>query len=269
MKNLILLFIGLTLTGCTHEVIINSVPRTHLVDSAEAVENLDNAVVALVRPQLTDEEPAIPDDVSTLGKKHEAYCTGVFISYSKILTAAHCVQRRSVQTIMTPFGPIDLEMPNDESPIGDVKKITTHQDYLEDGSLKTYRTYHVVEYNRDIDLALLEVSTECEGSCELDHSWLAVAPTAPRQGETVYTLGHPGGLMYTLTSGLVSRARVQFGDDPGVYFQSSSQAFFGNSGGPVVNEKGEIVGICSAILYRQPHLSLYVHTTMIRRFLDE
>jgi len=74
---------------------------------------------------------------------------------------------------------------------------------------------------------------------------LYVATSLPRSGEEVYALGHPGtagqALEMTITNGIVSNSDRRVGD--GRYIQHTAAISPGNSGGPLLNKRGEVVGI--------------------------
>lgn len=76
-------------------------------------------------------------------------------------------------------------------------------------------------------------------------------------GDTVFALGSPGFLSQSVTQGIVANASMVLpeqtavkmilrGEDVGTlvrWILHDAQIFHGNSGGPLINEKGEIVGI--------------------------
>jgi serine protease Do len=102
----------------------------------------------------------------------------------------------------------------------------------------------VVKNNGDLDLALLRV--------EGDPGDLPALPVgdsdALRVGELVYAIGHPWG---RLGAGVVSGIGVAGG--PGGrarYVQSDVSLAPGNSGGPLLNARGEVVGINAMIFGR-------------------
>lgn len=65
-------------------------------------------------------------------------------------------------------------------------------------------------------------------------------------GEKVIAIGHPYGLKFTATEGIVSKAkRLHNGLN---YIQIDAAINPGNSGGPLVNEFGEIIGINTFII---------------------
>jgi putative serine protease PepD len=71
----------------------------------------------------------------------------------------------------------------------------------------------------------------------------AMAP--PQIGDSVLVVGAPLGLDETVTSGIVSAQRTEDGHD---YLQFSAPISPGNSGGPVVDNRGRVVGITVAKL---------------------
>jgi serine protease Do len=63
----------------------------------------------------------------------------------------------------------------------------------------------------------------------------------PVQGDTVIAVGHPFGLKYTSTQGIISNTDHEVGDIS--YLQHDAALNPGNSGGPLLNDQGEIIGI--------------------------
>lgn len=71
-------------------------------------------------------------------------------------------------------------------------------------------------------------------------------PAMIAEGQTVYALGHPLGLDFTLSRGIISnRQRVRSGTS---LIQTDVSLNPGNSGGPLVNEQGEVIGVANQIL---------------------
>lgn len=101
----------------------------------------------------------------------------------------------------------------------------------------------VIGVAREVDLALLKV----------EMTGLPTLPLADydtlRQGELVFAFGNPEGLRNSVTMGVVSAvARQPDADHPMVYIQTDAPINHGNSGGPLVNVSGEVVGINTFIL---------------------
>ncbi len=61
------------------------------------------------------------------------------------------------------------------------------------------------------------------------------------EGDSILAIGHPYGLKYSATSGIVSKAQRVYNNIN--YIQVDAAINPGNSGGPLVNQKGEVVGV--------------------------
>ena len=73
-------------------------------------------------------------------------------------------------------------------------------------------------------------------------------PQLPRVGDWVMAIGSPFGFENTVTAGVISATRRQLPGDGFVPFIQTDVALNpGNSGGPLVNMRGEVVGINSQI----------------------
>jgi S1-C subfamily serine protease len=86
----------------------------------------------------------------------------------------------------------------------------------------------------DVDLALLLVETS-----GLEPLGPITAFRDVRVGESVVAVGHPLGLDFTITDGIVSAKRG------GHELQTSAPISPGNSGGPLVNKRGYVLGVNS------------------------
>lgn len=98
------------------------------------------------------------------------------------------------------------------------------------------------------DMAVLEFVTT-PGS-EIDV--IDFTKTEPNVGDKVYAIGNPlGTYPYTVTDGIISAKNRARGGLTGKFgfLQHTATLIWGNSGGPLVNEKGEVVGINSQIAF--------------------
>jgi len=84
-----------------------------------------------------------------------------------------------------------------------------------------------------IDVALLWVPRQS------GHAMFVQPVAKPSDGEEVFVIGHPEGLKYTLSTGLVSGLHDQI-------VQISAAISPGNSGGPVYDSHGDLIAIVSA-----------------------
>ena len=131
----------------------------------------------------------------------------------------------------------------------------------------------VVLQDRQNDIALLSINDQKQLSAALP-----LAPVSARAGNNVFTLGYPRvdilGRTPKLSTGIISSVNGYM-DDPSTY-QTSVQIQPGNSGGPLFNMNGEVVGVVAAMLgdtsgagHAQPGLSYAVKAEMIHAALHE
>lgn len=71
-------------------------------------------------------------------------------------------------------------------------------------------------------------------------------PESVKDGDAVIAIGHPYGLNYTATEGIVSKAKRLYNNLN--YIQIDAAINPGNSGGPLVNMRGEIIGVNTFII---------------------
>lgn len=67
-----------------------------------------------------------------------------------------------------------------------------------------------------------------------------------KQGDPIITIGHPLGLKFTATQGIVSKTDRLYGNVQ--FIQIDAPINPGNSGGPLINEKGEVIGVNTFII---------------------
>jgi S1-C subfamily serine protease len=117
-----------------------------------------------------------------------------------------------------------------------------------EGSRASTRTATVVGTDPSLDLALLKI----------DPSGLALHPlklsasTAPQVGDPAYAIGNPFGLNWTLTTGVVSALGRQIRSPNGSVIshviQTDAPLNPGNSGGPLLDASGSVIGVNSQIV---------------------
>ena len=106
----------------------------------------------------------------------------------------------------------------------------------------------IVGTDPDTDLALLKIDPEDElPVLKLGNS------SGLRVGDWVMAVGNPLGFDRTVTVGVVSalgRSNLRFGTNSPAYqdyIQTDASINFGNSGGPLVDARGRVIGVNSAI----------------------
>jgi len=135
--------------------------------------------------------------------------TGFFVDTHTIATAHHVVAGQTV---------VDIYLKGHKIPI--------------DGK--------VIEYSKDMDLALITVATERPNVA------LNLTPRKQQVGQEIYVIGHPNGLKWSLSSGIISHInRKTMGGSLDGVIQIDAPINGGNSGGPVFDLRGDVIGIVS------------------------
>lgn len=100
------------------------------------------------------------------------------------------------------------------------------------GSNEIFKVVEVIHRSEDEDFILFRVNAT-------NTNYIPLAQYKPVIGEKVYAIGSPRGLENTFSSGEVSQWRDK------QLMQTSTQIDHGSSGGALINEFGEVVGITS------------------------
>ncbi len=103
---------------------------------------------------------------------------------------------------------------------------------------QTYENVKIIGTNAEMDLALLKIET-------LDHRKFPTVPVGDsdelKQGQPVFAIGAPLGLERSVSQGIISlKNRLDGGQ---LYIQTTTQINSGNSGGPLFNLRGEVIGV--------------------------
>jgi serine protease Do len=129
-----------------------------------------------------------------------------------------------------------------------------------DGLLFTVR--RVLAIDEDRDLAILEIFAPNLRPLRLADS------NALTQGERVYAIGSPYGFDYTITDGLFSGQRRVSNTPPIDVLQVSVSLSPGSSGGPLINGRGEVIGVATRTIPGQP-LGIGVPSNVLRDLRDK
>jgi len=112
----------------------------------------------------------------------------------------------------------------------------------------------VVGSDPDTDIALIKI----DGQAGLPVAPLGDSSTL-RSGEWVVAIGNPLGYEHSVTVGVVSYVgRKLFDASLDNYIQTDAAINFGNSGGPLINGRGEVIGINAAISSRASNIGFAV-----------
>ncbi len=123
----------------------------------------------------------------------------------------------------------------------------------------------VVGSDPDTDIALIKVS----GPTPFPHATLGDS-NALRVGEWVCAIGNPLAYEHTVTVGVVSFiGRKLFDASLDNYIQTDAAISFGNSGGPLINGRGQVIGINSAISRQANNIGFAVPINQARAVLPQ
>ena len=115
------------------------------------------------------------------------------------------------------------------------------------GSSSDTRTATLVGEEANDDLALIKVDPSGLGLVPLS----LVSSSPVQVGNSVYAIGNPYGLEETLTRGIVSALGREIAAPDGAKISGAIQTDAalnpGNSGGPLLNEQGDVIGVNSQI----------------------
>jgi len=177
-----------------------------------------SAIFARVKPAVVviETESTGASIMPGLTSTELGFGSGVLIADKQVLTAAHVVQA--------------------------AEDVAVH---FHDGQFAEARVISSIHL---ADVALLELEEKPE-----DIKPVPMGDSdAVKIGEQIFVVGAPYGLSYTLTVGHVSNrfAPQELGNDFAVmeFFQTDAAINKGNSGGPMFNLEGEVIGIVSHIL---------------------
>ncbi len=123
----------------------------------------------------------------------------------------------------------------------------------------------VVRVDTDSDLAILELSSDAP----MPGLRLVSPASAPATGTWIVVLGRPFGTLTTATVGIVSATPGTIVAAPRLMerIQINAAVNPGNSGGPVVNLQGEVVGVASALLPAGQGLAFATSAAAVKELL--
>jgi serine protease Do len=234
-----------------------SAPGTFLPNFADVVERLNPAVVyieAAARPSAEDEQDAeAPTNIpghppGNNGSNGSSGPDGKFHDWESYERGS------GTGFLISPDG----EILTNQHVVDAAERVTVR---LGDG-----RSFHatIVGADADSDVALLKIDGVKN---------LPVAPLGDsskiRVGEWVCAIGNPLAYEHTVTVGVVSfLGRKLFDQSLDNYIQTDAAINVGNSGGPLINARGEVIGINAAVSEDANNIGFAVPINQAREILD-
>jgi S1-C subfamily serine protease len=127
------------------------------------------------------------------------------------------------------------------------------------GSTEKHKIQGYIAVDKQNDLAILSVPTIAQNSLQLDS-------IRPDIGEKIYAIGNPKGLSGTISEGIVSGIRNLFDKE---LIQITAPISPGSSGGPVITNSGQVVGVAVGTLTSGQNLNFAIPSSIILRLMSK
>ncbi|MDO9303811.1 MAG: trypsin-like peptidase domain-containing protein [Sulfuricurvum sp.] len=95
---------------------------------------------------------------------------------------------------------------------------------------------------------------------------LILCSSSINDGDSVIAIGHPYGLNYSTTEGIISKAIRLQGETEYIQFDAAINP--GNSGGPLLNDAGEVIGVNTFIIQNSNNLGFALPYYLLQEALD-
>lgn len=131
---------------------------------------------------------------------------------------------------------------------------------------KEYVVSNIISYDKNLDVAIIRVGkTATDGSSVYGFPSVTLADSDKiKAGQTVYAIGSPVGLKNTISNGIISNtSQVVDGDS---FIQITAAISNGSSGGALVDEYGEALGITSAGIKDAENIGFAIPINVVKLF---
>ena len=115
-----------------------------------------------------------------------------------------------------------------------------------------YFVNNIIAQSKEMDIIKFSISFPQQKA----FPYLPLAQTNPKEGEDVFVIGNPQGLEYSVSNGIVSSLR--YDEKMGQTIQTTTPISKGNSGSPLINMNGEVLGIISFFLTEGQNLNFAI-----------
>lgn len=137
---------------------------------------------------------------------------------------------------------------------------STHNIYVRSYSGEEYQAT-ILGIDESNDIAVL-------GIVDANFSYLPIADISTMNiGDTIYAIGAPKNMAYTLTKGIISTKDRTIGRN--TYIQIDAAINEGNSGGPLLNDNGQVLGMNTLKISDSEGIGLAIPSAVICNYLKE
>jgi S1-C subfamily serine protease len=211
-----------------NQQIVEDRVNTELADTQNKISELSNGLLTTNK-----ELSKLGFKIGSMDQEFDELKASTSADFSGIIETAI----KSVVTIRTDVGQGTGFVIDDEG------YVVTNAHVLVGGSSITAITYEqenlpatFIGYDANFDIALLKLNKEFE-SLEIGDS------DEIQIGEKVIAIGNPLGLQFSVSEGIVSAINRPGANGINAYIQTDAALNSGNSGGPLINTEGEVIGI--------------------------
>ncbi|HEX8710209.1 MAG TPA: trypsin-like peptidase domain-containing protein [Pyrinomonadaceae bacterium] len=127
-----------------------------------------------------------------------------------------------------------------------------------DGKGKTYPVTGMLGVDDEGDLALLSIEMPADRARSLD-----ITTSLPEEGESVFVIGNPLRLEGSISDGIVSAVREV--PSLGEVIQITAPISHGNSGSPLFNMKGQVIGVITMKVTNGQNINLALGATRLNQ----
>lgn len=122
---------------------------------------------------------------------------------------------------------------------------------------KTVEIKTILGFDKGLDLAIL--------ATDMENAPLVISQDKAVVGQDVYAIGSPFGLTATMTKGMVTSASRKLLGNNVDYIQTDAPVSKGNSGGPLINKYGEVIGIINMYLADGQNLNFAINIRELQK----
>jgi len=128
---------------------------------------------------------------------------------------------------------------------------------------ETHNTVWMIGQDENMDIALLKIESS-------DYSPLTLGDSDNIQiGEKVIAIGNPLGLQFSVSEGIVSALNREGDNGVEGYIQTDAALNSGNSGGPLINVEGKVIGINNFKISDSENLGFALESNYIKEVVND
>jgi len=117
----------------------------------------------------------------------------------------------------------------------------------------------IIEFDKEKDFIIFRLGNQN------NIPYLNIAEQTPKIGENVFAVGNPKGLSQTLSTGIISGFRNENN-----LLQTTTAITHGSSGGPLFNEKGQVIGVTTSGLGEANlNFALNIKSIPIKKYINQ